>query len=338
MRFLALALLVVSFSSLFADSMWLSPLPPWTNKYGDSDAYRTYYDWNKLMKTHGLSRPQAAELQNELRTRTQRDGRLPTEAEVTEAATLARTQNRVPFRSDALAKADFIVVFDLDETLYDQYTATSNCRSYSFTTQAGKAKHIHLAPFADDIIRGINKLGGAVVIFSAGMTPSTMENLKHWPFEGVTIADSPKVAGLLFNDHLAQFGADEKPSPVVIASKDLRIFDESLSKVIIVDDNPTKLFQPRQHRLTKKFFAKQYCTGDASVKKAFDEQLPQVAQEIEESVKYQRAHKVSFTTAYLPYTMIGQVSLTWLRKANHWTDVQARDYLRQHPEAADPAF
>ena len=73
------------------------------------------------------------------------------------------------------------------------------------------------------------------------------------------------VAGIMTNSHLIQQrkteppGSVDKPSkgrPVLKPSKDLRHFDPSLKNVIIVDDNPLRLFQFGNTRVFKKFHAR----------------------------------------------------------------------------------
>jgi hypothetical protein len=52
-----------------------------------------------------------------------------------------------------------------------------------------------------------------------------------------------------------------------------------------------------------------------------------------------KAHSgVHFVQAYLPYTVLGQTAMTFLKTGKGWTDAEARAYLRKHPKIADKRY
>ena len=76
------------------------------------------------------------------------------------------------------------------------------------------------------------------------------------------------------------------------------MFDESLERVIIVDDNPMRIVQHHRQRLVKKFQADPYLAArqagatakDSPLIALFDQTLLTVAAEVEESVGYLQQH------------------------------------------------
>ena len=100
-------------------------------------------------------------------------------------------------------------------------------------------------------------------------------------------------------------------------SKDLRLLDETLERVIIVDDNPLRLFQFDNVRSFKMFDADAWCAvrggsdlaDDAAVRAMFDQALTVVGDEIEESLRWSRRHGAPFAHAYLPYADKGRLAV-----------------------------
>jgi hypothetical protein len=233
-------------------------------------------------------------------------------------------------------------VFDLDETLYDQSirdpAAAKACHDLAVTEGDGKRRQIKLNPGWAEAIRRIDALGGEVVLFSANVDDRCYANAHAWMLDGVPIHQHPAVAAFLTNSHLV-LQPKQAGQPVVEPSKDLRIVDPELTRAIIVDDNPLRLFQFRNVRVFKKFEADVYCTTkDPAVKQAHTRGLKVVVDEIEESLRYTKAHPgVGFAQAYLPYTTLGQLAVRWLRSDGR-SEKKAIAYLRAHPELADERF
>jgi hypothetical protein len=127
-------------------------------------------------------------------------------------------------------------------------------------------------------------------------------------------------------------------TPVVEPSKDLRIIDPTLERVILVDDNPGRVFQFRNLRIIQKFDAEAYCTTeDETLRRTFESALPAVIAEIEEASQYMRAHDVEFATAYLPYSTLGRIEVDLLM-ATGLSQPDAVRWVREHPEAVPRAF
>ena len=332
------------------DALTIPALPGWVDKYAETNkGDMRYFNISEVMKRCELGRYAAVELQNHYRDLSRAT---PEEAPLARFNKALKKIQAGEFESKLdlarLDKADFIVVLDLDETLYDQYyKAGADCSDAAFEVK-GKPKHLKFVPGWRALIERVNALGGAVVIFSANVDDTNYQNLANWDFDGKPLYESPLVAGFFTNSHLVLQEKTEGPGeksarkgrPVREPSKDLRLFDATLKKVIIVDDNPTRLFQFRNTRVFKKFDADLYCeTQNAELKKAFDLAMPAVVKEIEESVEYMKANPgVDFVTAYLPYSSLGQITVQFLVSSNGWTPEASRAYVRTHPDIVDRKF
>lgn len=325
-------------------------LPSWTDKYATkNEGDMRFFRISALMAQHGLTRLQAVEVQNQYRDLSRKDPEGDPEVRYQQALRRVQ-QGTIESRVDAnvLAKAKFIVVFDLDDTLYDQYGKgrSEACSDFGVKyKKKGKAQTqwIKLNPGWKPVFERVRALGGAIVLFSANRDTPTWKNLKTWQWEGKPVASHPNIAGVLTNSYLTQTMKDEPPATakrpahaVVAPSKDLRQFDESLSKVIIVDDNPTRLFQSRNVRLYKKFHAKDVCGGDEAMANMGANQMAKVSAEIMDAAAYLEAHpKSTFVTAFLPYSQIGRTAVQGLMEGNDWSVEQAVTYIREHPKSVD---
>lgn len=325
------------------DTMTLPPRPDWADKYAGSSPDERFFDIATLMQHHDLDRAHAVELQNHFRDLTRQEPQGDRQLQYTEALERAKLgifeDDRDPKR---LARARFIVVFDLDETLYDQYiddSIAATCHDLSITTDQGRDRYVKLTPGWADAIHRIHDLGGEVVLFSANLDDRCYANARAWMLDGVPIHEHPAIAGFLTNSHLV-LQPKQAGSPVMEPSKDLRIIDPDLSRAIIVDDNPRRLFQFRNVRVIKKFQADAYCTtGDPNTRGAYDAALPTVVDEIEDSVRFMEAHEgMRFVDAYLPYTVLGRLAVRWIQKGTGSTEQAAINALRANPELADHHF
>jgi hypothetical protein len=326
-------------------AMTLPPRPAWTDRYAGSSPDERFFDIAALMKAHDLDRARAVELQNHFRDLTRTDPKGNRQAQYAEALRRAKAgefeDGRDPQR---LANAPFIVVFDLDETLYDQSikdpAVARACHDLEVAEGSAEPRFIKLTPGWAEAIRRIDALGGEVVLFSANVDDRCYANARAWLLDGVPIHQHPVVAAFLTNSHLVLQPKQDGP-PVVEPSKDLRIVDPELTRTIIVDDNPLRLFQFRNARVYKKFEADAYCTTkDPAAKQAHERGLAVVVDEIEESLRYMKAHPgVAFAQAYLPYTTLGQHAVRWLQGTpRSWPLKKAIAHLRAHPELADAQF
>ena len=327
------------------DVLLLPALPDWTDKYGVGG--RWHFDLDVLMAVFSLTRLQAVELQNHFADAIRAD---PTVDRVhLFNASLARV--RVwDFESgldpQVLADAEFIVVFDLDSTLLDQYRAGESCHDFAIDL-GDRKRHVKLVPHWEQAFRRIHELGGRIVLFSANRDQVVLTNLEVWLLDGRPLLQHEWIDGVLTNSYLIRQhkyqGIDRetvrKDGPVVLPAKDLRILDPSLTRVVIVDDNPTRLFQDGNVRVFKKFRADVYCgASDGVFELATENALPAFVDEVEESVAFMRRNDgVDFVTAYRPYTAPGQVAVQLLVDSGMTRD-EAIDYLRAHPEVIDRTF
>lgn len=331
------------------EALTIPPLPDWVDKYGSPNGEESrFFIISRLMERYQLSRAQAVELQNHYRDLVRaRPAPEPVAAFDTALERVRRGDFESHLQTEKLAQTRFIVVFDLDETLYDQSyppKVGEGCHDVAVPLQDG-VRYVKLTPGWQQAFERIQALGGAVVLFSANLDAPTYENLSHWKLGGVPLTESPVLSGILTNSHLVLQEKSEgvsdprKGNPVREPSKDLRIFDEQLRRVVIVDDNPTRLFQMRNARIVKKFEADTYCTTrDPALRRAFEQALPTVVHELEDSVRYLDAHGGDFAEAFLPYTSLGQVTVRFLVESGGFDTAGAIDYVRQHPQVVDPRY
>ncbi|MCB9682597.1 MAG: hypothetical protein H6733_14120 [Alphaproteobacteria bacterium] len=322
-------------------------LPLWTNKYATTPAEQgVFFEISTLMDRYGLSRLAAVELQNQVRDQLRADPTADLQAAFdTALASVEAGHFESGLDPAALAAKRFVVVFDLDETLYDQYypaALAEGCHDVAYT-DSGTAHAFKLTPGWDAAFATVRALGGGIVLFSANVDALTLGNVAHWTWEGRSLLDHPDILGVLTNSHLVLQDKAEppKPAPVVEPSKDLRIVDPSLQRVIIVDDNPTRLFQLANTRLVRKFHADHWC--DPGVEPAFQAalggELVAFDAELRDSVAWWDAHPdATFQQAFAPYTMLGRVAVDALAGANGWTREAAIGWLRDHPDAMDARF
>ncbi|WP_224362966.1 NIF family HAD-type phosphatase [Hyalangium versicolor] len=332
------------------DALTIPPLPAWVDKYADTNqGDQRFFNMSRVMERFKLVRAQAVELQNHYRDLTRATpGIDPVQAFNTALDRVLHNQFQSRLDLERIGKARFIVVFDLDETLWDQYYAPeTGATCHDLVIREGKppaGRYVKLTPGWQQAFERIQALGGAVVLFSANLEEPTLENLAQWKLDGVPLTESPAIAGILTNEHLILQDKSEgvtdprKGSPIREPSKDLRIFDEELRRVIIVDDNPTRLFQMRNARIFKKFEADTYCGLDRLMHVTFDNALPQVVREIEDSVQYMNRSETDFATAFLPFTSLGQVTLRFLMESGRLDRDQAIDYVRHNPKSVDPRY
>jgi len=320
----------------------LPALPDWTDKYADPGKEGPiYFKISDLVETLKLSRLQAIELQNHFRDLTA--GGMKAQKAFEEALNRVRAfQFESGLDPGKLAAAPFIVAFDMDETLLQQYSANKECPNEYYRVKLAKGvRCVSMAPGWEKMLKTVKELGGLVVIFSANL-----DDVVWKIFNTVTIDDkkvSEYVDGIMTNSYLILQGKNEwvprskTGDPVAVPSKDLRFLDETLEKVIIVDDNPGRIIQAYNLRLPGKYLSSRYY-GDKLARMAYDNQLPEVAAEIVESVEYAKKNRIPFVQAYLPYSQLGQVALNWLVDTGTFTRTAAIEYIRRYPDIVDKAF
>lgn len=323
------------------DAISLPRRPDWTDKYWEAGPDQRRFEITATMKRHALSRAQAVEAQNLYRDLARATPNADLDALLAQAIDRAKAGHFEDRRDvERLASARFIVVFDLDDTLYDQYAAPEVANTcHDLDVGGEKPYRVKLVPGWERAFRRIVELGGAVVLFSANTDDRTWANGRAWKVGEQSIVDSPLVSGFLTNSHLVQQHKREG-DPVQEPSKDLRIVDETLRRAIIVDDNPGRIVQHANLRLFKKFHAAELCgSADPAVRKAYEQALPRVISEIEDSVRWLDKHPgADFVTAYRPFTSLGQIATKLVRDTMGVSERKAIAWLRAHPDFIDTDF
>lgn len=323
------------------DKYTLAPLPEWSVAYSDPGDIR-YFDLDGLMADHRLSRYQAAEIQNGYRDLTRSRGFESISERDKEdffKQALGRVKEQGSFEQSLdigkLRSAKFIVVFDLDNTLYELSSIPDEtCADVTFESRALRHKvSLKFAPGGDEVIRFIRQKGGTTVFFTAASDAVARENLDHWIFDSKPILQSDAVAGLLTNSHLTMGRKKDGYEPRVVHAKDLRIIDPFLRKTVLIDNNPTLIFQPLHLRVVPPFHAQGLCKPvDPSQTRLYRQTLLSVKNEIDEALRYQTTHKgVEFSVAFLPYTEMGKLVVAELGKETKMSEAAARDKVRQVP-------
>lgn len=346
------------------DAYTIPPLPDWADRYAGTDlgADVRFFRMKKLMTDFGISRFEAVEVQNHYRDLTAAG--TPGVQAFQKALAEVKAGNLGSGVSMAkLRSAPFIVVYDLDETLYQAFYKSGArgpaWRDFAFTSR-GQESYVKLRPGWERAIQRVHELGGLVLLFTARSDDVAEAAIANWTLNGKNIRQV--VDGVLSKSHLV---LQEKSDgdPIVTPSKDLRIFDETLERVILIDDNPRRVVQHNRQRLVKKFQADIYLEAKNSAQPAglvtasFERTLSVVVREIEESVAYARAHArpaaataataaatrpaaaagVGFAGAYLPYTMLGQAAMEALMQSGLKPEA-ARQYIREHPSYVETDF
>lgn len=321
------------------EALTIRERPDWADKYAHlNEGDMRFFDIDGLMDRHALSRAAAIEVQNHFRdlSREGKGTRQAWFAEAVERAKAGRFEDERDLKR--LTEAPFIVAFDLDETLFDQYYPAeigASCHDVALPDEEGGQRHLVMAPGWRAAFRRILELGGAVVLFSANTDRRTLENLGAIELDGKPLTSHPQISGVLTNSHLI-LQTKQRGDPVVEPSKDLRVFDESLKRVIIVDDNPRRLFQLNRVRVTPALDAERFCKASEGEldRRLAEATLRTVVDEIEEAERYRSQHRVDFALAYLPYTLAGRLVVDAAVAAGA-SRSEAIAWLREHPEAAD---
>lgn len=246
------------------------------------------------------------------------------------------------------SEQEFVVVFDLDETLLSHWyeagqygpgwydlksqPADSFQKSYKFTGP----DYVKFTPHWDTYLKKIKALPGCrgIVFFTAKEDQATWGIIKEWKIDGQPIQEF--VNGIFTRNYLVRNKKVLKPS------KDLRIIDPSLKHVVIIDDNPTRLFQPANVRVFPKFNADAYLkakkqSGDLNTIRYFENLLGMVYREIREAAQYAQAKNTSFQKAYYPYSQAGaEVRDAVLVRT--WEDKPALRFLRENHHLFEPKF
>lgn len=313
-KYLVLSGFLVSFSTAALAAapvaeVTLPALPDWAR---DGLYDGTYLDIEKVMKEEGLSRFAAIELQNGFKDRL--DGGATSRQAAYDEALADASAGR--FESgwkpvQFTQPGDFVTVLDLDETLVHQWYTSGATGNFDLdglfrdnNGREGKRSpgYVKFTPGTEQFIRALeaNPRSKGVVIFSAKLDAAAMDLLARWRFSDGSLARS-HFAGVFTRNHLV-VGAK-----MLVPSKDLRIVDETVQHVVMVDDNPARVAQPQILRAQPKFDAdaRFRAASGSAVALHYDLLLDFALAEIEESSRAAAKLAIPFARAFLPYSYSG---------------------------------
>ncbi|MDQ7015607.1 MAG: NIF family HAD-type phosphatase [Gammaproteobacteria bacterium] len=328
-------------------SHYTLPYYNWMDAYATDNGEKRFFNIQKLMDELNLSRLQAVELQNQYRDLIytlfiKKKCSVQTPIEDNDAtynnACIHNSQREDAFQTALISVKNnnfeskwkttpesdgLIVVFDLDETLfYDK-----------------KGEKPIFSPGWKEAFKSIKKIGGKIVLFTAKPDNLLLPILEEWTItnhHNQKILVSNYVDAIFSNNHLIKQVANRSKNnkTVVIASKDLRILDESLNNVVIIDDNPQRIFQMENLRYIRKWKpTKGNDTLNQNHVPFYCHRLPHAIEEIIESFKWATEHKISFQQAFLPYSYAGRQLAEELAALQFNGNLKASiRHIREHPD------
>lgn len=227
------------------------------------------------------------------------------------------------WNQEAIDKARFIIVFDLDDTLINQYyNVWKKGEDYwdiklrdedpeKTKKQAYTNNYIKLAPGWNAAVARVRELGGSVIFFTAKKDWLSFKIFDKWMFD----KEKPLaeiIDGFMTKHHLVLVPGEGWERGRAYPMKDMELIDPTLKRIVLVDDNPSKTYQPRNVRVIQKYKPDFHLGEDspAEIKAMYEQLLPTLLQEIEETLAYLDKHpEKSFIEAYAPYTHIGRTTL-----------------------------
>ncbi len=253
------------------------------------------------------------------------------------------------FQPVALKPGDFYVAFDMDETLLTQwYEAGSKDpsrldlkglkRDMIYRPTVYGPDYVSMTPGWEKALVDLAATPGCkgILIFSAKEDAAAHAIIDKLKIQGKPLRSFLK--GVFTRNHLVRESKAEK------LSKDLRVIDESLDHVVIVDDNPTRIFPSQQDNLREfpKYNPDAYYEAKARKNnqqlRMIEQLMPIVVTEIKEAAAFSQKNKVSFKHAFYPYSMGGSAELIMLMKQGHSMD-QAIALLRSDTrDVFEPKF
>lgn len=323
--------LVFSADEIKLKDVVLKSVPKWVNLSGFAKD-RKPFNIRELAKKTKLSLREALEVQNHYYDMVDdRDNDAEPEAKFQEA--LKRVQSgknayENVWNAEAIKKAKFIIVFDWDDTLINQYyTIREKGPKYydlelrdDDTIRWGREgtkwykKQIKFVPYWKETITAIKKLGGSVIFFTAKKDKMAQRIFKDWKFDKNTLL-SKVVDGFMTKNHLILVKGVKYNRGKAYPMKDMQLIDKSLKKIILVDDSPSKTYQPLNVRFFQKYNPDIHLADETpkEIKSMYDNLLKEVLAEIEESLEYMKTNQgTTFVEAYKPYSLMGRVTLNSL--------------------------
>jgi hypothetical protein len=248
-----------------------------------------------------------------------------------------------------LKEHEFYAVFDMDETLLVHWYQSGE-KGQAYYDVKGlvldsilrppliSPDYVSMTPGWEKALLDISKIPGCqgVLVFTAKEDRASHDLIGKLKIGGKPFKSFLK--GVFSRNHLVR---DNKS---VKLSKDLRMIDESLKHVVLIDDNPTRVFPEQQKNLRElpKYNADVYLnskvTGkDPVARNFFEKLLPTVVRELQDSAKYAQAQKISFGSAFYPYSMEASSERLTLLEQGYTLD-QAHTLLRTRPNLFEPVF
>lgn len=245
------------------------------------------------------------------------------------------------FKPQPLQPQDFYAVFDMDETLLTQWyeigTKGANYRDLDKLTvhdvilrptHLEGPEYLSLTPGWEKAFVDLAAMPGCkgVIVFSAKEDRAANAIIDRLRIQGKPLRGFLK--GVFTRNHLIR---DDNRAEKL--SKDLRIIDESLEHVVLVDDNPARVFASQVDNLREfpKYSPDAYYGArdkkDTASMHLIEGMMPTVVSEFREAQAYSAQHKLPFIKAYYPYSMGGQAELLMLLKQG-FTMPRAIEYLR----------
>lgn len=374
------------------------PYFAWMDKYYTDKGEKRFFNIDKLMQEQDLKRYQAVELQNRYRdimlpiyrdnncdkshlSETDEPYNVKCVPEAVRSRVFAgileqikKQNNRKPSRDNVesgwipehLEDVRFIVVFDLDETLF-YHDRKKNILYLSPGWKAAlnkvhdnHGKIIFFTAKPDiDTYRLLNEDVGQVTYdaeqIKKPLTPQLEK--KRWVISaGKPIKDF--VNGVFTNNHLTIYQATkEVTAPVLNPSKDLRLIDPSLKKVVIIDNDASRIWQLKNLRYVKPWIPRSVNKPeqDGVYNEFYKKRLIRAVDEIIESVEWMEHYnkgkheneKKSLQDAFLPYSYAARPTTQELaqvifnRRTHNTSTVELKqdmawseavNYIRLHPE------
>jgi len=337
------------------DDVALKGIPEWAGQRRFAGE-RFPLDIRLLAKKENLSLRDALEVQNHYLDMVDdaANGKSPEEKFQSALARVKSGKNiyESVWNGEKIARADFIVVFDLDDTLLSQYYTCGTkgekyydvklqdtCLNPAYELGSRKCGNcVKFAPGWKECIEAIKKQGGAVIFFTAKRDPRAHRVLDHWMWDSQTPV-SEVIDGFLTKNHLTLVPKDGKTSGQLRAMKDLQLIDPTLRRIVLVDDSPGHTYQPLNIRPVQRFLPDSYL-DDATppqLVRMYENTLKEVAEEIAESAGYARSNRVSFAEAFKPYALVGRYALFDLMDTG-LSKTEAALLLRRFPDVIENKF
>ncbi len=341
-------LLILSFILLLSctSKYRLEEPPGWYKQSFSQD----YIDVNLFLK-EGYTRFEALEIQNSALDMMEADKALSFKKALSKAKSRFQIEKRgqsMYFPPASFKPSDFIAVFDLDETSLSQWYKTYEkgsaykdlCTGVKDVVPNLNIESTDCVVFTPNLknqfdrIKSIEGCRG-IVLFTAKGDDAANAIFDSWVFKDENARDY--FEGFFTRRHLTRGGK------VFKASKDIRIIDSSLKNAVIIDDNPSRLFQPGNVRVFPKFNADKYLAAklekkDRDVLKHYESLFEIIVDEIEDSYTYSKNNSISFVEAFYPYSQDGNYCMRMVQDIYGYSKKKSADFIRKYPDLCDPEF